>query len=147
MAITYLNYDRRKRWLDLFARLASKPFPGLVRELCKWHAAFRSFRGHIRIQSATAGGRVDLGPAVQLEDGCYQANTRTLARAAGIEKLQATHRWVDIVDLRIFLMGFEWGEEYYYRNDRTQESTQISRDERGRPGIPNVCQSPKGPKA
>lgn len=106
------DYDRRKRWLDSFARLVSKPFPGLVPVLCRWYAAFRSFRGHIRIQSATVGGRVDLGCAVQLEDGCYQANTRTLARAAGIEKLQAIHRWVDIVDLRIFLMGFEAGEEY-----------------------------------
>jgi hypothetical protein len=67
------SHDRGKRRVDSFARLASKQFPGLVRALCKWHAAFRSFRGHIRIQLTTVGGRVDLGPSVQLEDGCYQA--------------------------------------------------------------------------
>jgi hypothetical protein len=59
-----------------------------------------------------AGEAVHLGPSVQFRNGCYQANARTLARAEGIKKLQAIHQWVDIADLRIFLMGFDAGEEY-----------------------------------
>jgi hypothetical protein len=102
---------RKGRW-DSISLRPSKLFPNLVPSLCRWYAAFRSFRGHIRIQSSTSAGRVDLGPSVQFHVGCYQANTRTLARAEGIEKLQATHRWVDIVDLQLFLMGFDVGEEY-----------------------------------
>jgi len=84
----------------------------LASALCRWYAAFHSFRGHIRIQSAKETARVDLGPSVQLCDGRYQANTRTLARAEGIRRLQAIHQWVDNADLHIFLMGFEAGEEY-----------------------------------
>jgi hypothetical protein len=66
----------------------------------------------MRILSSKAGEAVHLGPSVQFRNGCYQANARTLARAEGIKKLQAIHQWVDIADLRIFLMGFDAGEEY-----------------------------------
>ena len=79
---------------------------------CRWYVAFRSFCGHIRIQSSTSGGRVDLGPALQVRSGQFQPNERTQARARGIEKLRAIHPWADIVDLRIFLMGFDAGAEF-----------------------------------
>jgi hypothetical protein len=84
----------------------------LLSDLYKAYVSFRSCRGHIRILFSKAGTRVDLGASYQLRDGCYQANTRILARAEGIEKLRATHPWVDTADLRIFLMGFDAGEEY-----------------------------------
>lgn len=84
----------------------------LTRVLCIWCAAFRSFRGHIRSLFSIAGTRIDLGASCQFQDGHWQANTRTLARAEGIEKLWAIHPWVDSQDRRIFLMGFDAGEEY-----------------------------------
>jgi len=80
--------------------------------LCRWYAAFRSFRAHIRIQSARNGASVDVGPALQRQGECYQPNERTTARAEGIEKLRATHPWADAVDLQMFLAGFDAGEKY-----------------------------------
>jgi hypothetical protein len=124
---------RKAHWGSSSLRL-SKLFPNLVPLLCRWYAAFRSFRGHIRIQSATSAGRVHLGPSVQFRDGCYQANTRTLARAEGIEKLQATHQWVDIGDLHIFLMGFEAGEEYS-KTDCPHQDSSSSRNVHARIGL------------
>jgi hypothetical protein len=53
-----------------------------------------------------------MGPALQFRDGCYRANERTIARGEGIKRLQAKHRWVDTVDLQMFLEGFDAGEEY-----------------------------------
>ncbi len=99
----------RLDWLSISDALSLTHWASL---LYRWHVAFRSFRAHIRIQSARAGGRVDLGPAFQLRDGRYQENTQTTARAEGIKRLLATHPWVDSVDLRIFLAGFDAGEEY-----------------------------------
>jgi hypothetical protein len=115
--------DRRKVWWDSIARWTSILFSGPVPVLCRWYAAFRSFRGHIQFQFATSAVRVDLGPSVQFRNGYYRANARTLARAEGIEKLQATHRWVDIVDLQIFLMGFDAGEGYSKADRPVQDSS------------------------
>lgn len=98
-------------WADILKSIALWK-ANLASSLCRWYASYRSFRGHIRIQSAKETARVHLGPSVQFRDRCYQANLRTLARAEGIEKLQAIHPWVDIGDLHIFLMGFDVGEEY-----------------------------------
>jgi hypothetical protein len=36
----------------------------------------------------------------------------TRVRIEGIETLQAKYRWLDIVDLRIYLEGFEAGETF-----------------------------------
>ena len=106
------EHDLHKaRWDSLF-RWPSRLFPTRVPLLCKWYAAFRSFRGRIRIQSAKEGERVHPEPSVQFRDGRYQANTRKLAHAEGIERLRAIHRWVDIVDLHKLLRGFEAGEGY-----------------------------------
>lgn len=58
------------------------------------------------------GGRVDVGAAFLIQDGCLVESTRTLARAEGIEKFLATHSYADSVDLRTFLDGFDAGEEY-----------------------------------
>jgi hypothetical protein len=75
-------------------------------------AAARSFRVHIGILFSTTKG-VPPGLALQLESGCYLENARTRARVAGIRNLQASHPWVDNVDLRLSLMGFDVGEEHY----------------------------------
>ena len=84
----------------------------LASVLYRAYVACRSFRGHIRILFSKAGTRVDLGASCRIQDGCFLANTRTVARAEGIERILATHPWADSVDLRIFLIGFDAGEEY-----------------------------------
>ena len=66
----------------------------------------------MRLQSATGTTRVDVGPAVEVRDGHFEVNKRTLARAEGIKRLLASHTWADSLDLRIFLDGFDAGEEY-----------------------------------
>lgn len=48
--------------------------------------------------------------SIQSPDAHRRNPEGTSARVAGIESLQATYPWVDIVDLRIYLEGFEAGE-------------------------------------
>jgi hypothetical protein len=56
---------------------------------------------------------VDFGSAmVRCSAGGFQPNTRTHARAEYIAALLAIHPWADIVDQRIFLMGFDAGEQW-----------------------------------
>jgi len=95
-------------------------------------ASFRSFRGHIGLQSAKREGWLDVGPACQVLDGHLQPNERTLARAEGIEKLRSKYGWADTVDLRVFLMGFDVGEKY----------STMSQDHQN---IPEKDQTPKEP--
>ena len=105
--------QRKALWVwDWFSMSELLSWANLESLLCRWCVAFRSFRAHIRIQSSRAKARVDLGPALQFRDGRYQPNTRTTARDEGIRRLQASHLWTDCVDLQIFLMGFDAGEEY-----------------------------------
>jgi hypothetical protein len=85
----------------------------MLNRWCIWYGALRSLLGHVGSQSARARVAVDLGPALQrLPNGHYQANARTLARAQYIKKLRASHPWVDIPDLHMFLMGFDAGEQF-----------------------------------
>ena len=85
----------------------------LLNSWCIWRGALRSFLGHIRSQSARERLSVTLGPSLELSQGRhYQANTRTLARRLYIESVSAIYPWVDIPDLRIFLMGFDAGEQW-----------------------------------
>jgi hypothetical protein len=76
-------------------------------------AAIYSCCGHIQLQSPKEASTAGVGPAFEkapTQSG--QKNTRTLARAFYIEMLLAKWEWLDIVDLRIFLMGFDAGEQW-----------------------------------
>ena len=85
----------------------------LLNRWCIARDAFRSFRGHIQIQFATGRAGVDLGPLWERDSrGVSRQCIRTDARRLYIEKLSAIHPWVDGQDLRIFLMGFDAGEQY-----------------------------------
>lgn len=84
---------------------------------CIWRDAFRSFRGHIRTQSARGRAWVTVGsPRHQ-----GTLNVRSLCRRLYIEKLSATLDWVDCQDLETFLMGFDAGESWaaYNRSECT----------------------------
>lgn len=80
--------------------------------LYKARIAFRSSYAHMNIQCAIRGASLPLGPAPLVPDSRPAESTRTLVRAADIEKLRATLPWADTVDLRFFLIGFDAGVEY-----------------------------------
>jgi hypothetical protein len=83
-----------------------------------WRGAFRSFRGHIQIQSTKWPPSVGLGQSLLITPaGSYQENIRVTACNMGIDKAMAIYPWADIVDLRMFLMGFDAGEEFGLRTD------------------------------
>jgi hypothetical protein len=51
---------------------------------------------------------------------------RTHSRNSGIKNLQSTYRWVDVLDIQIFLEGFDAGEKFALRISDTQSSKQES---------------------
>lgn len=80
-----------------------------------WRGAIRSCYGHIRSQSSKATDiGVSFGPAPFWDQSSqtYQAVPESLARSLYTKILSATHPWADTADLRIFLMGFESGEQW-----------------------------------
>jgi len=83
---------------------------------CIWSASYRSFRGHIRTQSAKEPNSLELGPSLEKPLSAPQNSLRsdTVARALYIEMLLATYPWADIVDLRMFLMGFDAGGQWFH---------------------------------
>lgn len=81
--------------------------------------ALRSFRGHLSAAIAAKRYLLDAGPAFEPVEP-FLPNRRTIARISGIEALRATHPWVDHTDLRMFLAGFEAGEEWNSRSSRTE---------------------------
>jgi hypothetical protein len=88
---------------------------------CIWSGAARSFVWHIRIQSTREIPHVILGPASLLSpEGLILDQPGTHARAEGIRSLSAKYPWVDIVHQRVFLMGFDAGEQMHVRNRRTE---------------------------
>lgn len=66
----------------------------------------------IPIRSPKTSGSVDLGTLGTFRDGRYQNCERIRFRAEGIETLRTNFPWVDSVDIRMFLMGFDVGEKY-----------------------------------
>lgn len=88
----------------------------VANSLCILWSATRSWVGHIRSQSPTKRNEVGAGPAFERDqDGGYRENLRTKYRVSCIENLSATHPWVDRIDLRNFLLGFDAGEEWILR--------------------------------
>jgi hypothetical protein len=89
-----------------------------------WCGAFRSFRGHIRIQSPRELPKVEYGPAPLLfSDGSVVEQPRTIARQRCTRRLLAIYPWADMSDLRIFLMGFDAGERWMHDTAGIQSRT------------------------
>ena len=77
----------------------------------------RSLFGHIRTRRAIEHQSVDLGPALQRSlSGHLVPCTRTVARSDGTEFLLTKYPWADLVDLQIFLLGFDEGARWAERN-------------------------------
>jgi hypothetical protein len=117
---------RRKVSGVSFAEFFSKCLTKIASFRCKLCVAWGSLRAHTAHQFATKETRVDLGSACLFQDGCWQANKGTLARAEGIKKFLANHAWADTLDLRTFLNGFDAGEEYCMDAHRLEVGSQES---------------------
>jgi hypothetical protein len=97
----------------------------LLNTWCIWSGAARSCLWHIRLQSPKELPNVTLGAApVLCPDGSLRDQPSTSARAASIGNLLAIYPWLDIVHLRIFLMGFDAGEQIHGRTDGSGTGTQ-----------------------
>jgi hypothetical protein len=108
------NGSKYIRWLGRFSgrvRLAR-----LVRRLCQklqicW-LALRSCCGHIRTQSATEIMSLPLESAHRLPPQWPLGRMTPFARSFYRQMLSEVHPWADIVDLRLFLMGFDAAEQW-----------------------------------
>jgi hypothetical protein len=73
-----------------------------------------SFRGHICSQSTKEPAFLGLDSVpLQHQKGRLYVPPQTIARIQGIDKVMAIYPWVDVVDLRMFLSGFEAAERFY----------------------------------
>jgi hypothetical protein len=90
-----------------------------------WFAAFRSFLGHIQCQSAKSTLHLQLPLAMEESPTGWQLEEprRTLL-IGSIEKLSASRPWLDIVDLGVFLEGFQAGEDAAAYIRDSQSNTQ-----------------------
>ena len=100
---------------------SKRPLSGALRlwrisSTCVWNA---HQRWRIRISIDT----VDFGPALRrLPDGLLQPDKRTLMRSECIGNLLATRPWADIVDVQMFLAGFDAGEQWCRRTLDSEQS-------------------------
>jgi hypothetical protein len=72
-----------------------------------------SFRGHTQTLLARKHWGVDLGPLFECSpDGCLVHDKRTDARNCGMQELVLAHPWANMVDMQIYLEGFDKGEQF-----------------------------------
>jgi hypothetical protein len=97
--------------------LATEPIRRRLRNTSRiWCTALHSCHGHIYTQSAKNWPELRLGRSPESEKNqSHQVNSGTIARADCIKRISATHRWADVVDLQMFLKGFDAGERYALR--------------------------------
>ena len=122
------DYGQSKKALGLFSISAALSKANQAFRPYKWYAIFRILRAHMNSQFSIAKASVDLGPSVEIRDGRFAANARTRARAEGIRKFLANHRWADSLHLRTFLSGFDAGEEYCMACRLREQDIQESRN-------------------
>lgn len=108
---TQVRDRHTSQWALLSAAILS-PVREIVCLGYRWRDAFRSFRAHIRIQYRKMGVWVDCAPPAQFQYVGRRWDEAMCARVEGIKKLVAKYSWVDAVDMRMYLIGFDAGEKY-----------------------------------
>ena len=73
----------------------------------------RNVQGHIGILLAKSPSALGCGPMLEKSPtGRLCTNRRTHARVLGIRELAALYPWASSIEERIFLAGFDMGEEF-----------------------------------
>jgi len=118
---------------DLRVGLADKtsvfrgPLTRQHRYLLSWvrilRDSFRSFRGHVRAQSASDPPGRCLGQR-EISQGLLTALPRPEVISSHMEYLVDSYPWCDTVDLRFFLIGFALGQRH---SSGKQDSTEADR--------------------
>jgi hypothetical protein len=108
--------DLEGRWLAAWHLARTAVFRWAIRNARRWYrlrSVVCNVRGHIQTLRAIEHQSVDLGPAVvRLPDGRLQPCSRTVAHSYGIRSLETKYPWVDLVDVQVFLMGFDAGARW-----------------------------------
>jgi len=84
-------------------------------------SALRSCRGHVGTALRSGIYCAEFG-FVWTQNGILDA--RSHSRSVGTENLQRTYRWVDTLDIQIFLAGFDAGERFALPRGDTQSNMQ-----------------------
>jgi hypothetical protein len=107
----------------------------------KWCTAYRTAYGHIEFQRARDYGPTRIGPAFRvLHDQSLVPHERTEARTAGIQTLKARlGDWLPQLDLQIFLIGFEEGEDFVLRMGSTGYSESFLTPVKGGNSMPPLA--------
>jgi len=117
------HHDRKRVWGSFRAQLLwYRLRTRLLNTLSIWSNAFRSAVGHIQIQDTKEPPSVNFGRALtETPDKRLEPNIRTDARTKHTQMLWAKYPWVDTVDMRMFLMGFDAGEQWRDRSPHVQD--------------------------
>jgi hypothetical protein len=90
--------------------------PGPIRFWYALRLASGSFFGCTRILLSKKHWAVDFGPLLErLPCGCLVPDERTDARSAGTQEIESRYPWANIVELQMFLEGFDMGEQFARR--------------------------------
>ena len=111
---------RRTLFGPIFCRMHCR-WVGFSNRLCRWRNAFQRHQARRRSLSAI-GYCLVIGDRCfrRLPDGSLQHVTRTVARTLDTQKLLAIYPWADILELHIFLMGFDAGERWVLGNENIE---------------------------
>jgi len=87
--------------------------------------ALRSFREHMRIRPSRDSFLDLTPPSLPVQSEELPEWVRINARLAGIEQLESTHPWVDLVDRRMFLLGFDAAELWNASRIRIETTNEV----------------------
>ena len=113
---------RRKTILEILLPFVGRHLgASRAKSLCILLCALRSCRGHIGTALQEDNYGVGFGPVFD-QDGLL--DERTHSRILSTENLRSRYRWMDALDSRIFLAGFNAGEQFALRSEDMQSGKQ-----------------------
>jgi len=122
--------DLEGRWLAAWHLTRTAVLRWVTRNARRWYtlrSVVCNVRGHIQALRAIEHQSVDLGPAVQRSpDGRLLPCSRTVAHSCGIRSLETKYPWADLVDVQVFLLGFDAGARWADSNAGSASSIAVA---------------------